>query len=104
MTTRGQEKTPEERRTPQQIQLMLFSITKRRCNDRRQSKINDNCMEENEYNSKREESYSRRHPKKAEKCRKNNNATWIRQRRLNDRRRQSKIEDSYMEEIEFKSE
>ena len=22
---------------------MLFSITKRRCNDRRQSKINDNC-------------------------------------------------------------
>ena len=32
------------------------------------------------------------------------NDTWIRQRRFNDRRRQSKIEDSYMEQNEFKSE
>ena len=30
--------------------------------------------------------------------------TWIRQRRFNDRRRQSKIEDSYMEQNEFNSE
>ena len=29
--------------------------------------------------------------------------TWIRQRRFNDRRRQSKIEDSYIEQKEFKS-
>ena len=66
--------------------------------------MNDNCMEENENNSKREGSYSRRHPNKAEKCSRNNNATWIRQQRLNDRRRQSKIEDSYVEQNEFKSE
>ena len=32
------------------------------------------------------------------------NDTWIRQRRFNDRRRQSKIEDSYIEQNEFKSE
>ena len=31
------------------------------------------------------------------------NDTWIRQRRFNDRRRQSKIEDSYIEQNEFKS-
>ena len=31
------------------------------------------------------------------------NDTWIRQRRFNDRRRQSKIEDSYIEHNEFKS-
>ena len=72
----------------------------------RQEAIEDKRQlhEENEYNSKRLASYSRRHPKKAEKCSKNNNATWIRQRRLNDRRRQSKIEDSYMEQNEFESE
>ena len=32
------------------------------------------------------------------------NDTWIRQRRFNDGRRQSKIEDSYIEQNEFKSE
>ena len=65
----------------------------------RQEAIEDKRQlhEENEYNSKRAASYSRRHPKKAEKCSKNNNATWIRQQRLNDRRRQSTIEYSYME-------
>ena len=32
------------------------------------------------------------------------NDTWIRQQRFNDRRRQSKIEDSYIEQNEFRSE
>ena len=65
----------------------------------RQEAIEDERQQhkENEYNSKRKASCSRRHPKKAEKCSKNNNASWIIQRRLNDRRRQSEIEDSYME-------
>ena len=52
--------------------INAFFNKKRRCNDRRQSKINDNYKEQIEYNTKRGGSDSRRHPKKDEKCSRNN--------------------------------
>ena len=70
---------------------MLFSITKRRCNDRRQSKINDNYKEQIEYNTKRGGSESRRHPKKDEKC--SRNSKWYLDQTTKIQRQKKTIED-----------